>query len=110
MRTRFLSLDRDSIGGLNLAALRYKDTGEVDTERQLMIRVLRNIMNSELLTDRQRDAVRMRFIEGMSVTEVAAALCINPATACKHIKKAKRMISLIMLLVFPKLGREPNND
>lgn len=108
-QARVLSLDRS----LEFNAINYADDGTEDSEYQRMRATVINIINSDVLTDRQRDAVRLRFVDGMSNNDVAAVLGVSAGTATRHVNKAMARIRAIMLLSFPRLRSEytqPNSS
>lgn len=96
-----LSLD---LFGDRLDAGRYRpEKEEPDGEHRRMLRVLHRAAQGEL-TERQRECVRLRYGEGKSVKETAAALGITPPTASRHLKKARRRLSRVLGYAFPRLG------
>ncbi len=95
---------RASLDYLELCALQYGDDGAQDGERKRMIAVVKNIVHFEL-TDRQRDCICLRYVQGLPVHEVAAALEITPPTASRHLKKARKRIEKIMQMSFPRLQK-----
>lgn len=84
-------------------ALKHLDENEEDGEHLRMINTLQAIMRSDLLTDRQRAALKMRYYDGMSGDEIAQKMGINASTVSKHLKKARMTIQAIMCLSFPRL-------
>lgn len=96
-----LSLDCDH-GPLTYELFREHSHDAPDGEGLRMRAALQSIVREEL-TDRQRDCLRLRYGEGLSVKEVAGALGINAPTASKHLKKARARIAHVMELSFPRL-------
>lgn len=84
------------------AALQYAGDGEPDGDRERMAATLKAIIREEL-TDRQRACLEMRYLQGMKVCDIAAALGVKPPTVSKHLKKARARISRVMRLSFPRL-------
>jgi RNA polymerase sigma factor (sigma-70 family) len=78
-------------------------TEEEDGERRQMLRALRRAMEGEL-TERQRECVRLRYLEGKSVNEVAAQLGVTAGTASKHLKKARGRLGTVMGYSFSRLN------
>lgn len=70
-------------------------------EHQRMLRILRAAAQGEL-TGRQRECVRLRYEQGKSVGEVARCLGITPATASKHLKKARARLAKVLGYCFPR--------
>ena len=58
-----------------------------DARIQRMKKIVSIAMENEL-TQRQRDCIRMRYLENVSVKEIAEKIGIRPATVYKHISRA----------------------
>ncbi len=84
---------------LDVDRYRTDDNGE----REKMLRVLRRAMEGEL-TERQQACVRLRYFDGKSVNEVAAAIGVTPPTASKHLKKARARLGKVMGYSFSRLN------
>ncbi len=74
-----------------------------DTQHRQMLRVLRRAVEGEL-TERQRECVRLRYMEGKSVKQVAAELGVTPPTASKHLKKARQRLGTVVGYSFSRLN------
>ena len=72
-------------------------------EHQRMLKVLTRAIEGEL-TPRQRECVRLRYVDGLKVKEVAEELGVTPPTACKHLKKARLRLEKVMKYSFPRLN------
>lgn len=94
-----LSLD---LFGDRLDVSRYTDQGD-DGEYRRMLRALRRAMEGEL-TERQRECVRLRYLEGKSVSEIAEILGVTPPTASKHLKKARGRLGRVIGYSFSRLN------
>mgnify|MGYP001254207886 CR=1 FL=1 len=73
-----------------------------DVEYQHIIRAVRNIINSSLLTERQRDCVCYR-LSGYSGIDTAAKLGIAPCSVSKSYGAAIKTIKSILSVCFPRL-------
>lgn len=99
-----LSLDRQETSNyLMYAADEYRDNGEKDGEYLHMKNTLRAILSSDILTDRQRDTLILRYVDGLTLDEIAIKMGITSPTVCKHIQKARRAVDTIMKLAYPRL-------
>jgi len=99
MRRR-ANLSLDLFGDrLNIGRNQMDDGGE----HRRMLRMLRCAMEGEL-TERQRECVRLRYLEGKSVNEVAAELGVTAGTASKHLKKARNRLGTVMSYSFSRLN------
>jgi DNA-binding CsgD family transcriptional regulator len=71
-----------------------RNTDTVATQRRELLAALRDLIEREL-TSRQRDCVRLYFLEGRSQQEVAAALGISRRVVSQHLfgirRKGKRV-------------------
>lgn len=47
---------------------------------------------SEELTDRQRELIEMYYLQGMSMTEIAATLDLDPSTVSRTLKRGRERI------------------
>lgn len=94
---------RSDAAWLEFAALKYRDKNMADPEYQRMILSVKNIVASELLTDRQRDCLLLRYGEGMTGRQIAAAMGVTAPTVSRHLKKARRQVRNVMALSFPRL-------
>jgi RNA polymerase sigma factor (sigma-70 family) len=74
-----------------------------DGEYKRMLHVLRRAMEGEL-TERQRECVQLRYLNGKSVNEVAAELGVTASTASKHLKKARKRLGTVMGYSFSRLN------
>lgn len=81
----------------------YADKGDQDTEHNSMVRVLRNIINSPLLTDRQRDVLILRM-QDVPLVVIAEQMGVSESVVCRHCHKAINMIDMVMRMVFPRLS------
>ncbi len=72
-------------------------------EHRRMLRALRRAMEGEL-TERQRDCIRLRYMEGKSVNEIARQLGITAGTASKHLKKARNRLGAVIGYSFARLN------
>lgn len=94
-----LSLD---LFGDRLNLERYREQGD-DAEYRKMLRALRRAMEGEL-TGQQKECVRLRYVEGKSVKEVAEQLGITAPTASKHLKKARCRLGRVIGYSFSRLN------
>lgn len=78
-------------------------------EHRRMLRTLRRAMEGEL-TERQRECVRLRYVEGKSVNEVARELGITAGTASRHLKKARNRLGRVIGYSFPRLTENGQNS
>jgi RNA polymerase sigma factor (sigma-70 family) len=72
-------------------------------EHRRMLRALRRAMEGEL-TERQRDCIRLRYMEGKSVNEVARELGITAGTVSRHLKKARNRLGTVISYSFSRLN------
>jgi len=84
---------------LNLNRQEMGDGGE----HRRILRTLQRAMEGEL-TERQRECVRLRYLEGKSVNEVAAELGVTASTASKHLKKARTRLCSVVSYSFSRLN------
>ena len=70
-----------------LAFQNTKSGNSNDARIQRMKKIMNIAMENEL-TQRQRDCIRMRYLENVSVKEIAEKIGIRPATVYKHISRA----------------------
>ena len=80
-----------------------QEQDETDAQYRQMLRALRRAVEGEL-TDRQRECVRLRYVERKSVSEVAAQLGVTPPTASKHLKKARSRLGKVIGYSFSRLN------
>lgn len=73
-----------------------------DVEYHLIVRATRNIINSSLLTERQRECICYR-LSGYSGIDTARVLGISPATVSKSYGAAVKSIKSILSVCFPRL-------
>lgn len=78
-------------------------TDNDDAQYMQMLRALRRAMEGEL-TERQRECVRLRYLEGKSVKEVAEELGVTPPTASRHLKKARQRLGTVVGYSFSRLN------
>ena len=97
---RKTNLSLDLFGDrLDIDRYRTDDNGE----HEKMLRVLRRAMEGEL-TERQQECVRLRYFDGKSINEVAAAIGVTPPTASRHLKKARARLGKVMGYSFSRLN------
>lgn len=77
--------------------------GEEDMEYRRMLRALRRAMEGEL-TERQKQCVRMRYLEGRNLRETAEELGVSPPTVSKHLKKARSRLGRVVGYSFSRLS------
>ena len=65
---------------------------EPDHKRERLKKLMRVGIKQEL-TEKQRNCLLKRYIENMSVNDIAESMNICPATVYKHIKKAKERLA-----------------
>lgn len=100
-----ISIENEAV----IDALSYKANGlnrsdEVDTRKERLKKILRVGLKQEI-TDRQRDCLTKRYLENMSVNDIADSMNIRPATVYKHIEKAKKRLARLY-----KLSLRDGND
>ncbi|HHV30988.1 RNA polymerase sigma factor [Caproiciproducens sp. LBM24188] len=78
-------------------------TDEEDGEYRRMLWALKRAMDGEL-TARQKECIRLRYLEGKGVYESAAQLGISAPTVSKHLKKARGRLEKVMRYSFPRLN------
>ncbi len=71
-------------------------------EHRRMLQSLRRAMDGEL-TERQKECIRLRYMEGKSVNDVAEILGITAGTASRHLKKARSRLGTVMSYSFTRL-------
>lgn len=98
---KLVSLDR---GGqmLDYMAEEYADDGANDSELDRMIASMKLILASYEITDRQKECLKRRYMDGDRVNDIAADLGVSASTVSKHIKKARARIMEIMSFLFPR--------
>lgn len=77
--------------------------GEEDMEYRRMLRALRRAMEGEL-TERQKQCVRLRYLEGRNLRETAEELGVSPPTVSKHLKKARSRLGRVVGYSFSRLS------
>ena len=82
--------------------LRLPEASDDGGEHSRMLRVLNRAMTGEL-TQRQRDCLSKRYVEGESVNQIAAELGITPSTVSKHLKKARARLRKVLQYSFSRL-------
>lgn len=92
-KTSIISIENEAV----MDALSYKAnglnrSGEPDIRKERLKKILRVGLKQEI-TDRQRDCLTKRYLENMSVNDIAESMNICPATVYKHIKKAKERLA-----------------
>lgn len=75
------------------------DYEERDYRHYLMKRALRRVIRNELSED-QRECLKMRYVLGMSVSEIALQRGVRASTVSKHISKAELTIKRILGYLF----------
>ena len=90
-----ISIENEAV----IDALSYKTNGsnrsdKVDTQKERLKKILRVGLKQEI-TDRQRDCLTKRYLENMSVKDIANKMGVTPASVYKHIKKAKKRIEML---------------
>ena len=93
-----ISIENEAV----IDALSYKANGlnrsdKVDTRKERLKKILRVGLKQEI-TDRQRDCLTKRYLENMSVNDIADCMNIRPATVYKHIERAKKKIARLYKL------------
>lgn len=85
--------------------LAYKniDRDDLDGEVDRMIASMDKILESHVLTDRQKECVNRRYVDGDRVIDIAADLGVSAGTISKHLKKARNIVMGLMSLSFPRL-------
>lgn len=78
-------------------------TDDGDAEYRRILCALRRAMDGEL-TERQRECVRLRYVERKSVSEIASQLGVTPPTASKHLKKARSRLGKVIGYSFSRLN------
>lgn len=72
------------------------------TEYNHLLKIMTKIISGEL-TERQKQCIVMRYYKNLTVTEIAAQLCIGKSTVSRHIKKAKlRLYKLLDYYILSK--------
>lgn len=71
-------------------------------EHRRMLQALRRAMDGEL-TERQKECIRLRYLEGKSVNDVADSLGITAGTASRHLKKARSRLGTVISYSFTRL-------
>lgn len=66
----------------------YLTKGDDNSNIRTRMKKLIHICMEDELTDRQKDCLTMRYIQGMKVEDIANTLLIRPTTVYKHINKA----------------------
>lgn len=75
---------------------------EEDGERRRLLLALRRAVEGEL-TERQKDCVRLRYLEGKSLKQTADELGVTPPTVSKHLKKARSRLGRVIGYSFARL-------
>lgn len=93
-----ISIENEAV----IDALSYKANGlnrsdKVDTRKERLKKILRAGLKQEI-TDRQRDCLTKRYLENMSVNDIADCMNIRPAAVYKHIERAKKKIARLYKL------------
>lgn len=70
----------------------FGDTDEPDSKRERLKKIMRTGIVQEL-TDKQRDCMLKRYVNGMSVKDIAETMNISASNVYKHISKAKKRIA-----------------
>ena len=70
----------------------FGDTDEPDSKRERLKKIMRIGIVQEL-TDKQRDCMLKRYVNGMSVKDIAETMNISASNVYKHISKAKKRIA-----------------
>lgn len=74
-------------------------------EHKRMLRTMMLAAQGEL-TARQMQCVRLCYVEGKNVSEIAAELGLSPSTVSRHLKKARLRLQTILQYCYPSLNRE----
>jgi RNA polymerase sigma factor (sigma-70 family) len=72
-----------------------------DGERRKVLRALRKAVQGEL-TARQRDCLRLFYLEGENVTQIAGELGISAPVVSRHLKKARARLRRVMKYCMPR--------
>lgn len=71
----------------------YADDIDTQTVCRVAIKtVLPSIINNEL-TERQRDCIKMRYVQNLNQIEIARRLHVSQPTVCRHLNTAKDIIN-----------------
>jgi DNA-directed RNA polymerase specialized sigma subunit len=109
MRTK--SLDYSAIAERTIEgiAAAYNATlQDDDTEYQLAVRGLPRLIESSLLTDGERDVLRMYYGDGMIMREIGDALGIGKSQVSRRLRKANSVIAEIYTAIFPRFAAGPD--
>ncbi len=74
-----------------------------DAEYRRMLHALHRAVDGEL-TERQKECIRLRYVERKSVSEIALLLGVTPPTASKHLKKARIRLGKVIGYSFSRLN------
>lgn len=95
--------------GCNLSLDLFGDRLRIDQgaeddggEHKKMLKTMRNAVAGEL-TERQRECLRLRYVDKLPVKGIAAMLDITPSTVSRHLKKARGRIRTVMRYYYTRL-------
>lgn len=77
---------------------------EDDTEYQLAVHGISRLVNTSLLTDKEREVLRLYYGDGMLQRDIATALGVAPSVVNRHIKRANALIAEIYTAIFPRFA------
>lgn len=90
-------------------AIAYNETDNAtDTEYMLAVQGLKRLCNTSILTDHERDVLRLRYRQGMNCKDIADMLGVAPSTISHCINLAQSRIQEIYAAVFPRFADASN--
>ena len=89
---RTINLETEIMDILNYRRSISVGEDEPDSKRERLKKIMRIGIVQEL-TDKQRDCMLKRYVNGMSVKDIAETMNISASNVYKHISKAKKRIA-----------------
>lgn len=89
---RTINLETQIIDILNYRRSISVGEDEPDSKRERLKKIMKIGLIQEL-TDKQRECMLKRYVNGMSVKDIADAMNLKPSSVYKHIRVAKKRMA-----------------
>lgn len=90
--SRTISLDADILDFINYQK-NYVGVEDVPDSKRERLKKIMKIGLIQELTDKQRECMLKRYVNGMSVKDIADAMNLKPSSVYKHVRVAKKRMA-----------------
>lgn len=78
-----------------------------DIEYGYIVRATHNLLHSDMLTDKQREAVLLYYEDGLTVSDIAERMGIASPTVCGLLDRGEGLVYQVLSLCFPRFRGAP---